>query len=222
MPYKTLVIPSYAHHEYAGNCLPMAQKAVGAPGGPHSATAAANATRHQHHDRALPGDAPAVVWLSHWGTYTDYRDGQHKYEDWGHVVIWEPTAFGGAGGLFSSRRSGYGVGEWFRTIADIERAFAASYRFWSEDINGVRIIQPVPKHAAPAKPAAQNRKEHNLLMAFYEHAAGKGQGRWLIFGPKFQMELTTQRAADAFAKQLGVTPFVTDGGGWAKFKRVSK
>lgn len=214
MAYKTLVKPNYSHHEHAGNCLPMAQKVVGAPGGPHSATAAANATQYQHHDRTFPRDAPAVVWLSHVGTYTDYRNGQKKTEDWGHVVVWDPAAFGGAGGFFSSRRSGYGAGEWFRTIADVERAFSSSYRFWSEDINGVRVIQPEPKHAA--------RKEHNMLMAYYEHAAGKGQGRWLIFGPKFQLELSTQRAADALAKQLGVSPFITDGGGWAKFKRVSK
>lgn len=148
MAYKILVRPNYGHHEYAGNCLPMAQKVVGAGGGPHSATAAANATRYQHHDRALPGDAPAVVWLSHWGTYTDYRDGVLKYENWGHVVIWEPTAFANAGGFFSSRRNGYGVGEWFRTIEDVERAFSSSYRFWSEDINGVRVIAPTGKHAA--------------------------------------------------------------------------
>lgn len=219
MPYRTLVTPNYGHHEYAGNCLPMAQKAVGAPGGPHSATVAANATRYQHHDRAFPGDAPAVVWLSHWGSYTDYRDGRVKYEDWGHVVFWEPTAFGKAGGFFSSRRSGFGAGEWFRTIADVEHAFGSTYRFWSEDINGIRVIQPVPKHAAWAAP---KRQEHNMLMAYYEHAAGKGQGRWLIFGPKFQLELSTKRAADALAAQLGVTAFITDGGGWAKFKRVSK
>lgn len=152
MAYAILVQPAYWHLEYAGNCLPMAQKTVGAPGGPHSATAAANATQFQHHDRALPGDAPAAVWLSHWGTYTDYRTGQLSYEDWGHVVMWEPTAFGGAGGFFSSRRNGYGEGEWFRTIEDIELNFAASYRFWSEDINGVRVIQPAPPPAPPAPP----------------------------------------------------------------------
>lgn len=221
MAYKKLVAPNYGYHEYAGNCLPMAQKVVGAGGGPHSATAAANATRYQHHDRALPGDAPAVVWLSHWGTYTDYRDGRAKYENWGHVVFWEPTAFGGAGGFFSSPRNGYGAGEWFRSIADVENAFASSYRFWSEDINGVRVIEPAaPKHAAPT--AAPKRQEHNMLMAYYADAAGKGQGRWAVFGPKFWLELSTQKAANAFAQQLGLVAFITDAGGWAKFKRVSK
>jgi hypothetical protein len=221
MAYKILVTPNYGHREYAGNCLPMAQKVAGAGGGPHSATAAANATRYQRHDRALPSDAPAVVWLSHWGTYTDYRDGQLKYEDWGHVVFWEPTAFGGAGGFFSSPRGGYGVGEWFRTIADVEQAFAARYRFWSEDINGIRVIQPTEKRVVPPTPLPKRRSK-KMLMAYYEHAAGPNQGRWLIFGPAFQLELKTQAAANAFAQQLGLVAFHTDAGGWAKFKRVSR
>lgn len=61
-----------------------------------------------------------------------------------------------------------------------------------------------------------------MLMAYYANAAGPGQGRWLIFGPAFQLELKTQSAANAFAAQLGVTAFVTDAGGWAKSKRVSR
>lgn len=218
MAYQTLVKPNYGHHEHAGNCLPMAQKVFGAGGGPHSATAAANATRFQHHDRAFPGDAPAIVWLSHWGTYTDYRDGQLKYEDWGHVVVWEPTAFGGAGGFFSSPRAGYGPGEWFRTIADVERAFSSLYRFWSEDINGVRAIQSAAK---PTATAATKRRNKNMLMCFYKDAGGPGQGRWAVFGPSFWLELKTQAAANSCAQQLGIVAFNTDAGGWAKFKRAS-
>ncbi|QIK63827.1 M23 family metallopeptidase [Leucobacter viscericola] len=80
-------------------------------------------------------------------------------------------------------------------------------------------IKAFPKHAAPAAP---KRQEHNMLMAYYEHAAGPNQGRWAVFGPKFWMELSTQRAANAFAQQLGLVAFHTDAGGWAKFKRVSK
>lgn len=141
MAYKTLISPNFNAREQAGNCLPMAQAVVGADGGPYSATVAANATQFQHHDRDFPKTALAVVWLSHMGTYTDYRNGERRYEDWGHVVIWDPAAFGGAGGFYSSPRSGVG-GEWFRTIADIESAFSSTFRFWSEDINGVRVSTP--------------------------------------------------------------------------------
>lgn len=87
-----------------------------------------------------------------------------------------------------------------------------------------RVLGAAVRQGQAAKnPAPKSRlRRKNMLMAYYEHASGNGQGRWLIFGPKFQLELSTKRAADALAKQLGVVPFVTDGGGWAKFKRVSK
>lgn len=69
-----------------------------------------------------------------------------------------------------------------------------------------------------ALPAKKGKK---MLMAYYKDAAGKNKPRWAVFGPGFWLELSTQAAANAFAKQLGVTAFTTDAGGWAKFKRVS-
>lgn len=152
---KQLVKPSYGGEASAGACLYMAQLVVGASGGPYSATVAANATKYRHHDRAFPRSSIAVAWFSHLGTYTDYRNNERRYEDWGHVVIWDPTAFDGAGGFFSSRRNGNGPGEWFRTIGDVEAAFSAVYRFWSEDLNQVRVCEPLPtgNNAITNKPA---------------------------------------------------------------------
>lgn len=65
------------------------------------------------------------------------------------------------------------------------------------------------------------RKKKTMLMCYYAHAAGKDQGRWAVFGPGFWLELETQKAANAMAAQLGVNAYITDAGGWAKFKRVS-
>lgn len=147
---KQLVKPFYGSDTWAGGCLPAAQDVFGAPGGPVSATASANATKFRH-TGPLPKDTTAILWLDHYGTYTNYLTGDSYWDNWGHVLVWDPTAFGGKGGFYSSRRSGYGPGEWFRTLAEAESAFNATYRgFWSEDINGVRTIEYVAP--APSKP----------------------------------------------------------------------
>lgn len=154
MAYRQLSQLDFSVKAAAGACLVQAQNVVGAGGGPYSATVAANATRFRHTGGKLPRDAAVVVWFDHWGTYQDYRNGEFRYENWGHVVIWWPKAFNGAGGYYSSPRAGYG-GEWFRTIADIEREFNSKYRFWSEDINGVRVSAPAP--TAAAKPTTASK-----------------------------------------------------------------
>lgn len=153
MSYTQNVRPNFNAKAYAGACLVLAQAVVGAGGGPYSATVAANATRFRHYGGKLPRDTICVAWFSHVGTYQDYRNGEWRREDWGHVVIWDPRAFGGDGGFYSSPRWGYG-GEWFRTVKEIEDNFNSKYRFWSEDINGVRVCFPTP--AKPnSKPAPQ-------------------------------------------------------------------
>lgn len=179
--------PNFDVQAQAGACLVQAQNVVGAGGGPYSATVAANATKYRH-TGSLPRDSIAVVWFSHWGTYQDYRNGQFRWEDWGHVVIWNPGVFEGAGGFYSSPRSNVG-GEWFRTIADIEHEFNSSYRFWSEDINGVRVCAPIEARPA-AKPAAkpavkpkpkpdyteEDEEMSEQSHAYARDAATKGQG----------------------------------------------
>ena len=147
-----LVKPWYGGEASAGACLYMAQLVVGADGGPYSATAAANATKYRHYNSVFPSASVAVVWFSHWGVYTDYRNDERRYEDWGHVVIWDPTAFNRTGGFFSSRRWDTGGGEWFRTVADVEASFSSTFRFWSEDINGVRVCEPASNKPSAGKP----------------------------------------------------------------------
>lgn len=179
MAFKQLVRPWWGGEVEPGACLVMAQLVVGAPGGPFSATAAADATAHRHYDLVFPDDATAILWFSHWGTYTDYRTGRPWTGDWGHVVHRDPNHYGkGVPGYFSSRRSGgEGPGEWFRSIADIEREFSSRYRFWSEDINGVRVIVPTtapskPK-PAPQVPSPEEDDEMKNSGFYYEKDGGK-------------------------------------------------
>lgn len=222
MAYKQLSQLNFDVKAAAGACLVQAQNVVGAGGGPYSATAAANGTRFRHSGGKLPRDASVVVWFDHWGTYQDYRNGQFRYENWGHVVIWWPKAFNNAGGFYSSPRSGYG-GEWFRTIADIEREFNSTYRFWSEDINGVRVSAPV-EVKPPAKPAAKpvpkpkpkpapiTEEDDEMAEqghAYVRDAATKGQGSIYLIrnadGKKRKMS-----KAEWNARRASLNPAVAD------------
>lgn len=135
--FKSLVTPWYGGEVLAGNCLAMAQMIVGAPVAHPSATAAANATKHQHATRTMP-EAVCVVWFDHWGWYGP--KGQERYANWGHVVIWDPVREQFAS---SSPRAGKTEGPFFyKTLAQVEATFSATFRFWSEDLNGLRVCEP--------------------------------------------------------------------------------
>lgn len=95
-------------------------------------------------------------------------------------------------------------------------------RYTRDYTNMLGFLIPKNNPATPKPPVKKARKQKNMLMAYYKDAAGKGKGRWVVFAPGFWLELETQKAANAFAAQLGnIDSFVTDAGGWAKFKRVS-
>ena len=196
----------------AGNCLAMAQGIVGAPIMYESATDAANATKFRHHTRELPNSI-CVLWFSHEGAYG--QPGAEVWKDWGHVCIYVP----GVGILSSSPIAGQVSGPWtYQTLEDMERTFAGSCRFWTEDINGLRVCEP----EAATSSATGRRKQAKMLMTFFKDAAGKGKGRWAIHGPNFWLELSTQDAADAYAAQLGVKARVeTSQVGWDKLKKAS-
>lgn len=134
--FRSLVTPWYGGEVLAGNCLAMAQMIVGAPVAHPSATAAANATKHRHPTRSMP-NAVCVVWFDHWGWYG--KKGQEVYANWGHVVIWDPAR----GFASSSPRAGVTEGPFFySTLAQVEATFNATFRFWSEDLNGLRVCEP--------------------------------------------------------------------------------
>lgn len=134
--FKSNVTPWYGGEVLAGNCLEMAQFVVGAPVRHNSATDAANATKFRHATRDMP-DAVCVAWFDHWGTYGPA--GREYYANWGHVVIWVP----GVGFVSSSPRAGKFEGPFtYGTLAEVERTFSATFRFWSEDLNGLRVCEP--------------------------------------------------------------------------------
>lgn len=135
--FKSSVTPNLNFVVLAGNCLAMAQGIVGAPVLHDSATDAANATQYRHADYNIP-DAVCVLWFDHWGTYGPR--GQEVYGNWGHVVVYVP----GRGYASSSPYAGeWSAPYFYSSIAEVEQTFNCSFRFWTEDINGLRVCSPV-------------------------------------------------------------------------------
>lgn len=131
MGWNQLVAPNPATQDGAGWCLRFAQSVFGAPARYNSAWDAWNATQYKHADWDMPEQGIAhPVWFSHWGTYGD----PPRYDNWGHVAVRMED-----GRILSSPGSGYGQ-QWFNSIGEIERYFNAQYVGWSEDLNGLRII----------------------------------------------------------------------------------
>jgi len=135
MAFRSTVKPNLGFRVLAGNCLAMAQGITSAPVNHPSATAAAEATKHRHYNRQMP-DAVAVLWFDHWGSYGE--PGREVYKNWGHVVIYIPgKGYASSSPVFGEVSAPY----IYDTIGDVERTFACSFRFWSEDINGKRVCQ---------------------------------------------------------------------------------
>lgn len=130
MSYTQIVAPRTGTVDGAGWCLRFAQSVFGAPVAHPSAKAASEATKYRHATRTLP-NASVLLWFDHWGTYGGV------YANFGHVAVWVP----GKGILTSPYYKAHGQ-EWYGSIADIERIFKAKFLFWSEDINGLRVVKP--------------------------------------------------------------------------------
>lgn len=130
---EQLVQPNTNVTDGAGWCLRFTQTVWGAPVRYNSAWDAWEATEYKHGTgEALPEDAACIVWFSHYGTYGT----PPTYANWGHVVSWIPGQ-----GFLSSPGQGYGQ-QWFNSTTEIERYFRASYVGWSEDLNGLRVVEP--------------------------------------------------------------------------------
>lgn len=124
----------------AGMCHRLVRRGydIGA-GGPKgepigSAWAAWEFSKTKHTDRSFPQNVAVPIWFSHYGTYGSPA----KYANWGHVVVWYPGV-----GYISSPGSGRGQ-KIFSTIGAVESYFKAKFAGWSEDVNGVRVIEKVP------------------------------------------------------------------------------
>lgn len=135
MKFTSLVKPNLAFQVLAGNCLAMAQGIAGARVMHNSATDAANATSKRHHNRKIP-NAVCVLWFDHWGSYG--MPGREVYANWGHVVVYVPgKGFASSSPVYGEVSAPY----YYNSIGAVERAFNATFRFWTEDINGTIVCE---------------------------------------------------------------------------------
>lgn len=152
--YKSLITPNLGFRTLAGLCLVMAQGITGAPVQNPTATAAANKTRFRHTERRMPRSV-AVLWFDHYGRYGE--PGREYWDNWGHVVVYVPgRGFASSSPVYNEVSGPY----WYPTIEAVERTFNCTYRFWSEDINGKRVCQPV---AAPTPAPAPTEEEDDMI-----------------------------------------------------------
>ncbi len=141
--YEALVEINTETQELTGRCLPYAQTFFGAPVMHDYAFQAWEATKHKHApDEPLP-DAPVLLWYSHYGTYYSHSKKVWEFVNAGHVTPYVP-----GDAIYSSPPAGFGSSR-YGSIREIELTFGASYVGWSEDINGLRVAQPVPPTPPP-------------------------------------------------------------------------
>jgi hypothetical protein len=184
-----LVTPNPNTQDYAGYCLRFAQSVWGAPVRYKSAWDAWNATQLKHSvSDPVPNDVGTLQWFSHWGTYG-------YYDNWGHVVSFIPSR-----GYLSSPLSGYGQ-SWFDTIEEVERAFNAKYVGWSEDINGLRVVEISKQPVPPQPPVIPNDRIDTMNLCHVPQA--DGTTKFVLFNDAFYLEFVGQEAANAFASQIG-------------------
>lgn len=95
------------------------------------------ATEFKHTTDPLP-NYPVPVWFY---ATTPYSGHLHVA---GQSVVWIPSV-----GKFLSNPPHPGSPrgqQWFDSIEQIERVFNAKYVGWSEDLNGLRIIEPITEN----------------------------------------------------------------------------
>lgn len=131
---KSLVTLNLDVKENAGWCLSFARRVFGAPAGFAHATASWNAARFKNTSREMPNVAVPVYFK-----WINRIVGDPNYGvDQGHVVVFVPGR-----GFLSSPGVGYGS-TWFDSIVAVEKYFGATYRGWTQDINGKRVAEPAP------------------------------------------------------------------------------
>lgn len=116
-----------------GFCLSHVRQSFGLKAVFPSASSAADATQFRHTGREMP-DLFVPVWFDHWGTY------QGVWGNWGHVVYWDPAKEHFVSTPIADQSGRAGV-EYFGSLEEIEAVVGGSFRFWSEDVNGFRVVQ---------------------------------------------------------------------------------
>lgn len=125
--YRQLVKPDLSVQEKSGFSLAHIQKAFGAPIQHTFAWHAWLDCEHTHNALTELPSAYVPVWF--------YTTIERTDTPLGHVMVWDPISEK----LWGTPRSGYGK-QWY-TFGDIVNA-KTHYVGWSEDINGLRVVQP--------------------------------------------------------------------------------
>lgn len=157
---KQLVSPNLGVTDYPGYCLRMQQSVWGAPVRYATAWEAWQNTQYKHVGTP-PSDVSSVIWFDHWGTYGGV------YGQYGHVATYVPGQ-----GILSNPARGNGQ-KWYNTIEQCARDCNATYVGWTEDINGLRVIEP----GETPKP---EEEEDMAIGAFYRvlHGEKNSGGIW--------------------------------------------
>lgn len=130
MPYAQLLPANPAQQDWAGSCLSFVTHSFSVPNLYGSAWDAwCNSI--QHGDRNFPDGVAHPIWFEHWGTYGD----PPTFKNWGHTCVRFSD-----GRILSSPGSGFGQ-QWFNSIEQVESWFNCRFVGWSEDVNGVKVIQ---------------------------------------------------------------------------------
>lgn len=146
--YIQSVYPRLDLETNPGWCLKFVQDSFRAPVMHATATIAADATQFRNTSRTMP-DVAVPVWFWHYGIYNDVPG------EYGHVVIWVPGR-----GFLSSPVTGFGS-LWLSSIEDVERTFYAKYRFWTQDINTLRVVEPTPVKEKDPMPIQTSTPSYN-------------------------------------------------------------
>ena len=165
MAWKQLVGANYNTQDWAGYCLRFTQSVYKAPVKYPTAWDAWLNQTGKHADRNMPNvDVP--IFYESWGTYNGVT------KNWGHAAVYQAST----GRVFSSPGSGYG-NTWFSSIADSERRWGMRYVGWTENLNGLQIVQWVNDPApVPPAPEPSGQRTHvivpgdnlwNLAVAYY-------------------------------------------------------
>lgn len=208
--YGALVPPRPWVIEKPGLCLRYAQSFFGAPAMYRSARDAFDATKFKHAPSQPLPDVPVLLWFDHWGAY---NDGLGPYRgvpvggvaNWGHVTPYIPGK-----GIYSSPanpNAGYSF-DVYSSIAQVERAFNAKYIGWTEDINGLRVAEPI----------TQYETEDDQMIVYYAHAYGKNKPGWLVLGftPK-ALVLSTESSAKDWAEKKKLPTIKTNYSGFIRY-----
>ena len=152
---RQLKNPNLKHTDLPGWCLRFVRNAFGVSSKWDYAWQSWEASPTKHTD-GLPSDVCVPVWF----TWTGTIDGVKR--NWGDVAVWVPGS-----GVFGTPLKGGGNGSrWWPSVEERARAIGggAQYVGWTEDVNGVRVVEPSPPPQpapAPAPPPSKQLSDYS-------------------------------------------------------------